>query len=295
MGAVATLLLLCAAHAHALLFGGPLARRPPSPSRTPQRVVCGRPPRRDVGPPGLRRRRPLTGFFVEKPEFIRTSRTRFYQQLRPPDEDEDDYEPSLRNREPLSVRSAVHRNNWANPAYRNATLAKRNETITQRRLARTGGAAAAPPPPPRSEAAVEKAEALQLLHVNEAAWMQQWLAAGEMQRRRLSDDETRRAEKAWRSELARERHRRAGTARSPDAPPAAEPPRPPRPARPPRPVPEGWACVEHVSPRGLKYKRYTGPNGQRAQLLKQAWEVHLRSTAQPLRRRRRTAKAPPNI
>ena len=185
------------------LLGGPVVRSPLLPA--PPLIVCGRPRRPDDGPRGMARRKPLTGFFVEKPEVIRV-RTRIDEQLRAPDDDDDDYEPTLRNREPMNTRSAVHRVNWADPAYRNMTLAKRNATRAQRQAARIGGTAM-PPPPPRTAAAERKAEALQLLHVNEAAWMQQRLATGEMQRLRLSDDDTRQQEQARRSAIAKERHR----------------------------------------------------------------------------------------
>ena len=42
--------------------------------------------------------------------------------------------------------------------------------------------------------------------------------------------------------------------------------------------PEGWECVVHSRPNGQQYKRYKGPNGLRAQSLKQAWVTHERAS-----------------
>ena len=39
-------------------------------------------------------------------------------------------------------------------------------------------------------------------------------------------------------------------------------------------LPDGWICTCHVTPSGQHYKRYRGPNGERAQSLKQAWIQH---------------------
>ena len=39
-------------------------------------------------------------------------------------------------------------------------------------------------------------------------------------------------------------------------------------------VPEGWECVTHVRESGKQYKRYKGPNGEKAQSLKQARVLH---------------------
>eukprot|EP00908_Phaeocystis_cordata_P020135 Transcript_31805.p1 GENE.Transcript_31805~~Transcript_31805.p1 ORF type:complete len:332 (+),score=61.52 Transcript_31805:2-997(+) len=39
-------------------------------------------------------------------------------------------------------------------------------------------------------------------------------------------------------------------------------------------MPEGWLCVQHTSSSGHAYKRYKGPNGERAQSLKQVWAIH---------------------
>ena len=198
--------LLLAVQSWALL-STPLLR---TPSRTPPRIVCGRPQRPEHGPPGYAKRRTLTGFFVEKEEVISTSRTRLEEQLKRPEFEEEDFEQydeePLRNKESLSPRSAVHRANWADPAYRNATLAKRAATLKRRGLTRTE-APAAPPPRKLSAAAARKAEAIQLFNINEGAWMQQRLDSGEMQRRLLDDDEAKRELQARRSAVAKERHR----------------------------------------------------------------------------------------
>ena len=189
------------------LLSTPLLR---TPSRTPPRIVCGRPQRPEHGPPGYAKRRTLTGFFVEKEEVISTSRTRLEEQLKRPEFEEEDFEQydeePLRNKESLSPRSAVHRANWADPAYRNATLAKRAATLKRRGLTRTE-APAAPPPRKLSAAAARKAEAIQLFNINEGAWMQQRLDSGEMRRRLLDDDEAKRELQARRSAVAKERHR----------------------------------------------------------------------------------------
>ena len=190
------------------LLSTPLVQRP---SRTQPRIVCGRPQRPEHGPPGYAKRRTLTGFFVEKEEVISTSRTRLEEQLKRPefelyDEFEEYDEEPLRNKESLSPRSAVHRANWADPAYRNATLAKRAATLKRNGRTRTE-APAAPPPRALSPAAARKAEAIQLFNINEGAWMQQRLDSGEMQRRLLDDDEAKRELQARRSAVAKERHR----------------------------------------------------------------------------------------
>ena len=39
-------------------------------------------------------------------------------------------------------------------------------------------------------------------------------------------------------------------------------------------MPDGWVCSTHVAPSGQQYKRYKGPNGERAQSLKQVWVLH---------------------
>jgi len=38
-------------------------------------------------------------------------------------------------------------------------------------------------------------------------------------------------------------------------------------------LPDGWVCRIHVGPSG-QYKRYEGPNGERAQSIKQVWLLH---------------------
>ena len=43
-------------------------------------------------------------------------------------------------------------------------------------------------------------------------------------------------------------------------------------------LPDGWECVVHSRPNGEQYKRYKGPNGLRAQSLKQAWVTHERAS-----------------
>ena len=201
--------LLLAVKSSLALLPAPLLMR--APSRTQPRIVCGRPQRPEHGPPGYAKRRTLTGFFVEKEEVISTSRTRLEEQLKRPefelyDEFEEYDEEPLRNKESLSPRSAVHRANWADPAYRNATLAKRAATLKRRGLTRTE-APAAPPPRKLSVAAARKAEAIQLFNINEGAWMQQRLDSGEMRRRLLDDDEAKRELQARRSAVAKERHR----------------------------------------------------------------------------------------
>ena len=147
---------------------------------------------------------------MEKEEVISTSRTRLEEQLRRPEFEQDDFElyeeEPLRNKESLSPRSVVHRANWADPAYRNATLAKRAATLKRRGLTRTE-APAAPPPRKLSAAAARKAEAIELFNINEGAWMQQRLDSGEMRRRLLVDDEAKRMRQASRSAIAKERHR----------------------------------------------------------------------------------------
>ena len=40
-------------------------------------------------------------------------------------------------------------------------------------------------------------------------------------------------------------------------------------------MPSGWDCVQHTTSGGYLYKRYRGPNGERAQSLKKAWEMAL--------------------
>lgn len=202
----ALLLLLLSVGSWALL-STPLLR---APSRTQPRIVCGRPRRPKHGLPGFTKRPTLTGFFVEKEEVISTSRTRLEEQLRRPEFEQDDLEQydeePLRNKESLSPRSVVHRANWADPAYRNATLAKRAATLKRRGLTRTE-APAAPPPRKLSAAAARKAEAIELFNINEGAWMQQRLDSGEMRRRLLVDDEAKRERQARRSAVAKERHR----------------------------------------------------------------------------------------
>ena len=210
-----------------LLFATSLALLPTpllrAPSRTQLRIVCGRPQRPEHGPPGYAKRRTLTGFFVEKPEVIRTSRTRLEERIKRP-KFEDDYEQfeeePLRNKEPLSRRSEVHRTNWADPAYRNATLAKRVATLGRRGLALTK-APAAPSPSKISAAAARKVEALHLFNVNEAAWMQQRLDSGEMQRLLLDDGAAKQELQARRSAVAKERHRARQAAGATDASAAA--------------------------------------------------------------------------
>ena len=44
-------------------------------------------------------------------------------------------------------------------------------------------------------------------------------------------------------------------------------------------LPDGWVCSTHVTPSGQQYKRYKGPNGGRAQSLKQVWVLHDRAVA----------------
>ena len=39
----------------------------------------------------------------------------------------------------------------------------------------------------------------------------------------------------------------------------------------PNEPPPGWTVVEHVSSGGVKYKRYVGPDGKKAQSLLDAW------------------------
>ena len=201
-----TLLLLLLSVRSWALLSTPLLR---TPSRIPPRIVCGRPRRPKHGLPGFSKRRTLTGFFVEKEEVISTSRTRLEEQLRRPEFEQDDFEQHeeepLRNKESLSPRSVVHRANWADPAYRNATLAKRAATLKRRGLTPTE--AAAPPPSKLSAAAARKAEAIELFNINEGAWMQQRLDSGEMRRRLLVDDEAKRERQARRAAVAKERHR----------------------------------------------------------------------------------------
>jgi hypothetical protein len=43
-------------------------------------------------------------------------------------------------------------------------------------------------------------------------------------------------------------------------------------------LPDGWECMVHSRPNGERYKRYKGPNGLRAQSLKQAWVTHARAS-----------------
>ena len=159
------MLLLLSVGSWALL-STPLLR---TPLRKQPRIACGRPRRPEHGLPGFTKRRSLTGFFVEKEEVISTSRTRLEEQLRRPEFEQDDFEQydeePLRNKESLSPRSVVHRANWADPAYRNATLAKRAATLKRRGLTRTE-APAAPPPRKLSAAAARKAEAIELFNIN---------------------------------------------------------------------------------------------------------------------------------
>ena len=42
-------------------------------------------------------------------------------------------------------------------------------------------------------------------------------------------------------------------------------------------LPAGWVCEEHVTQKGLKYKRYKGPHGEKARSIKQAWSLHERA------------------
>ena len=39
-------------------------------------------------------------------------------------------------------------------------------------------------------------------------------------------------------------------------------------------LPAGWECTEHQEPGSAPYKRYRGPNGERAQSRTQAWALH---------------------
>ena len=42
-------------------------------------------------------------------------------------------------------------------------------------------------------------------------------------------------------------------------------------------LPPGWTCTLHSPPSGQQYKRYKGPNGERAQSRSQAWEHYQRT------------------
>ena len=57
-------------------------------------------------------------------------------------------------------------------------------------------------------------------------------------------------------------------------------------------MPDGWVCSTHVAPSGQQYKRYKGPNGERAQSLKQVWAQHDADPAPSIERGEASAPQP---
>jgi len=130
--------------------------------------------------------------------------------------DEDSDEPPPESTEPASddaapakwsKRSRAAAARWADPEFRERTLAKRRATIAARKQRSAAAAPSSPPPPPELSAADTLARerrraSRQRLFDDEEGWMADRLATGAEWRERLNNDDWKRERQRRRTEAS---------------------------------------------------------------------------------------------